>query len=226
MSWKDNAETPHKRKKLNNFFYDFVKITGALPAWLLLRPKIITTGKSKPQKIKGGALIVANHISFLDPISVLLAFWRRRIRFLATKDLYKGRFMRFMFRNIHCIMVDKENFSVDTLHTAVEALQSGQLVAIFPEGKVNLDDTSHILPFKTGAVMMANQGNAPIIPVCLIPKKHKFSRQVIVMGESIRIQDICGENPPYRELKKVSVYLRDKEVELMRFYQEKYAKKK
>ena len=67
----------------SHFAYDFVKVTGAIPAMIWLRPRIIRTGSMKPTGIKGGMLISSNHVSFVDPVLILCVFWNRRIYSLA-----------------------------------------------------------------------------------------------------------------------------------------------
>ena len=60
-------ESKKKTKKRNYFFFHFVKITGS-PVVLLMRPKVLRMGKTRPKDVKGGAIITANHSSFYDPV--------------------------------------------------------------------------------------------------------------------------------------------------------------
>ena len=53
----------HKVVSFKNFPYDFIIITGALPMWLYLRPKIYRMSK---EKIKGAAIVMANHVGLLE----------------------------------------------------------------------------------------------------------------------------------------------------------------
>jgi len=65
LSTKSKAKDS-KKKLGENLVYDFVKVTGLIPAMIIMRPRIIHVGKHK--SLRGGYLASANHCSFLDPI--------------------------------------------------------------------------------------------------------------------------------------------------------------
>ena len=99
-----------KTKRINYFLYDFVKVTGAIPALIWMRPKVIYLGEhEKQQKVKGGMLISSNHHSFVDPILIHCAFWKRRLHCLATKDLYTTKLKQFFFKHMKCICVQESH---------------------------------------------------------------------------------------------------------------------
>ena len=135
-----------KKKRECDFFYNFVKITGAVPALLWARQKVyhISDGKLiKRKKIKGGVLICSNHIAFTDPLFLNCVFWYRRVYFLAMQELFNTPLKRFFFNSVKCIPVDRSNFSMATFHTVTDRLKSGKAVLIFPEGQVALVDVNH-----------------------------------------------------------------------------------
>lgn len=225
MSSTKKTPKKNQQKKIGNWLYDFVKVTAIFPTFLYMRHKTICVGTKKPHKIKGGALLISNHISFADPVVVHCVFWRRRLRILATKDLYTTKLKRFFFDHMQCIIVDKENFSMRSLHAVCDTLKKGKLVTIFPEGGLNRTDSREIHSFKSGAVLMAFQSNAPVIPVCIIKRAHWYNRQVVLLGDPVNIRDICGNKPTVEDLQKASEYLREQEVSLMEHYNELQQKK-
>ncbi len=212
-----------KKKRESNFFYDFVKITGALPTWIWMRPKVVRLNKNVPKRIKGGVLIASNHISFLDPVSVHCAFWYRRLYCIATKDLYDTPRKASFFNAMHCIMVDKDNFHMGSFRAVCDRLKQGKAVVIFPEGTVNRDEK--VQYYKSGAVIMAHMSRKPILPICLIKPKHWYSRYVIVIGEPIDVTKLCGTIPSMAEIDDASKYIREREAELLEFYQNRNKKK-
>lgn len=218
MSSKEKPQKKKKKKRVTNFYYDFVKVTGIIPTLLFYRHKTICVGKEKPTKIKGAALISCNHLSFFDPVILHCAFWRRRLRMLATKDLYNTKLKTWFFTRMHCIVVDKNNFSMRSLHAVCDSLKEGRLVTIFPEGGINHQNKHEMLSFKSGAALMAFQSNAPIIPACIIPRKHWYNRQIILLGDPVYVREICGDKPSLADLNRASEYLREKEMELMAHY--------
>ena len=214
MNSKENVK--NKNKKRNYFFFHFVKITGS-PAVLLIRPKVYCMGKTRPKDVKGGAIITANHTSFFDPVFGFCVFWRRIMHFVATKDLYNTKFKDFFFRHVQCIQVDKENFSMSCFHEVKEVLQDNKLVMIFPEGQLN-NQQEKILPFKSGAILMAHSTNKPIIPVYIVKGKKWYNRWYGVLGDPIDVRALCGPLPTLEKINEVSDLLRIKEEELKEFY--------
>ena len=221
MNSKDSVKKQKNKKRRNPFrffFFDFVKITGALQAAIWLRPKRLYESKKAKKHVKGGAMVIANHSSYRDPIGMLFAFWYRRVYTVATQDLFNKKSGNWFFRKILCIPVNKQNVSTETFHTVVDVLKEGRIVGIFPEGCVN-DDNSTVKTFKSGAVLMAMKGNVPIIPIYVAPPRKWYSRLVYVIGEPIRLEDICEGVPTLKNIDEISEKLRLKELELMEIYE-------
>lgn len=217
-----DKSTVKKKKRESNFLYDFVKITGAIPAAIWMRPKTIYA--TKRPKIKGGFLIAANHIGFTDPIIVHFAFWRRRLHCIATKNLFEGKVKNAFFNRMHCIMVDKENFNMRTFHTVCERLQDNKTVVVFPEGGVN-HNANELMSFKSGAILMAYKAQKPIVPMYIAPAKKWWNRRVTVVGEPLEINPDGKLLPSMEEVKHINAKLQERELNLKALYEEKYDRK-
>lgn len=219
MSSENNLKkTRHKDRIFYNFGYDFVKVTGALPALIWMRPKVHRPF-GKPDT-RGGLMISSNHPTFLDPIIALLAFPERRLHCLATKDLFRKERNAFFFKKVHCIIIDKENFNMSSFHEVVERLKEDKAVLIFPEGQVNRDaEAKPLLAFKSGMVLMAHRANVPILPMYIVKKKKWYQRQHIVLGQPVNIAEMLGKMPTMDSLTQVSDLLRDKENELREYFE-------
>jgi len=218
---EENKKKPRRKKERGYAAYDFVRVTGILPILLWMRPKRLYQGK-KP-KLKGAVLISANHIDMTDPVLLLGLFSHRRLHFLATKDLYEKKLGAFFFERMHCIKVDKENFSLDSFHTVTKNLKEKKAVVIFPEGGVNTTDEA-LLTFKSGAVLMAHRGGAPIIPVYIAKPGKWYQRRIAVIGEPFDVAAVCGKIPTMEQLDRASEQLREQEYALMRIYESRYGK--
>ena len=214
-------ESGKKRRIGSNFFYDFVKITGAIPALIWIRPRVIHMGQKCP---KGGVLISSNHPTFVDPITILTSFPWRRLNCLVTKDLYKNKLMTFMLEWMHCIRVDKDNFSMASFHETVDRLKEGKAVVIFPEGQVNQGDAREIQAFKSGAILMAHRAGVPIVPVYIVKRERWYRAQYVIIGEPFDVKSAVGLIPSVDKMNAVSEQLREKELELKRYYEENYRK--
>ena len=207
-----------KALKENRFFQDFVKITGSVPGLIWMRPKILYAGEKKKCRPKGGVVIAANHNTFFDPVMLYCTIWWRRLNFLATKDLYKNKFFGWMITTVGCIQVDKENFSMRSMHAVVDRLKAGKAVVIFPEGQVTSQEKNQ--SYKSGAVLMAQLSGVPIQPVYIAPLKKWYHRRVAVIGEPIDICAMCSRFPTVEEIQKVTDYLREQELLLSEYYKE------
>ena len=218
MNTKDN-KSKKKTKKFGEYFgYDFGKVTGIVPVWLLMRPKVIRVGKNKAPK--GAFMISSNHCTFLDPLFLHCIFWKRRICSLATKDLYKNKLMTFILDSIHCIQVDKSNFNLNSFHEVTKQLKNGKVVMIFPEGQVNRN-SKEMTAFKSGVVLMANTAKAPIVPVYLVPPKRWYNQRTAVVGDPIDVRELCGVMPTVDQMNGVGDYVQQKQEELKEFYYNK-----
>ena len=213
------AGTPQSKRPVGNFWYDFVKITGLIPGLLWIRPKVIRTGGKCP---RGGVLISSNHPTFLDPIILLASIRERRLHSLATTDLFSNKLKTFMFTQMHCIPVDKNNFSMTTFHEVVDRLKAGKAVVIFPEGQVNRGGGREINAFKSGAILMAHRASAPILPVYIVRREKWYRRQYVVVGEPFDVRAAVGMIPTMEQVERVCDQLREQELALKRFYEEKY----
>ncbi|CAB1274734.1 lysophospholipid acyltransferase family protein [Candidatus Nitrosacidococcus tergens] len=119
--------------------------------------------KLLPLPETGGALIVANHISGLDP-QLLIAVNSRPLRFLIAREEYERRGFQWLFKGMRCIPVDRETKPEKALKAALLALQAGEVIALFPQGKIHLPSDPPT-SLKKGAIWLATHTQAPIYPV-------------------------------------------------------------
>jgi 1-acyl-sn-glycerol-3-phosphate acyltransferase len=111
----------------------------------------------------GGALVASNHVSGLDPL-LLIAASPRPLRFLIAREQYDRWWLRWLFRAVGCIPVERTHNSRRALDAARKALRRGEVVALFPHGRIHLDHHEPT-PLKRGIVLLASQTGAPIHPV-------------------------------------------------------------
>lgn len=141
---------------------------------------------------EGACVIAGNHMHALDPILVD-ASTKRVVRTLAKKDLHDGMFGWF-FHLIGTIPVDlhaKRN--QEALLAAVEYLKDGSLVNVSPEAKRNYTEEI-LLPFKPGAVVMAQRTGCRIIPYSITGEYRFRSKTLrIEFGESLDVSGMSVE---------------------------------
>ncbi|HMF12547.1 MAG TPA: AMP-binding protein, partial [Gemmataceae bacterium] len=116
---------------------------------------------------RGPALICSNHVSYVDWI-FLLAAVKRPIRFVIFEAWTRRFGLRQMLHWMRALPIDAwagPRAIVKSLRAAGEALQQGDVVGIFPEGR--LTRNGYLMPFHRGFEHIAGRGHAPIVPVYL-----------------------------------------------------------
>jgi acyl-[acyl-carrier-protein]-phospholipid O-acyltransferase/long-chain-fatty-acid--[acyl-carrier-protein] ligase len=115
----------------------------------------------------GPALLVCNHVSYIDWL-LILAAQKRPVRFVVWAPFVKMWGLRHVLRWFRAIPIDGSvgpRAIVKALRSASDALAAGEVVCIFAEG--GLTRTGFMLPFHRGFEQIVRRTPAPIIPVCL-----------------------------------------------------------
>lgn len=115
----------------------------------------------------GGVVVTWNHTSHVDFAVTALPIHlerRRMVRFLALRSLWDRPVLGWLFRRVRCIPVERgsEDGRAAALDEAVAALRAGDLVMVAPEGTISR--SGDLLPFRTGAVRMAQAAGVPVVP--------------------------------------------------------------
>ncbi len=116
---------------------------------------------------RGGALFVANHMSFVDGL-LLIASTDRPIRFLVYKGIYDLPYVKPFAKMLGVIPISSEQRPREMIHSlraATEAIRAGEVVCIFAEGQITR--IGQMLPFRRGFERIMKGVEAPIIPVNL-----------------------------------------------------------
>ena len=116
----------------------------------------------------GPALIVSNHVSFVDAL-VLMAISPRPIRFVMDRTIFAMPILSWLFRQVKAIPIASSRQDPQLVERAFarvsEELRDGQLVCIFPEGRIT--DSGALLPFRPGVTRVLERDPVPVIPVAL-----------------------------------------------------------
>ena len=211
---------PNKARvfSLKNFPHDFVWITGA-PVVLWHRPKMIYTSDKAKEKIRGGALLIANHTGVSDPVYMMIGVPYRRHFFVVSEEVMDkpvGRLLRAM----RCIRIDRNNPNLATFREIVARLKSGELISMFPEGRISVEDGTS--EFKSGMVRMAVRSGVPIVPMYIKPKTKPTERLTIVLGERVSVTELYGEHPTFAQIDAATKLLYERETELSGFIDKNY----
>ena len=113
----------------------------------------------------GGALLVANHTSYMDFVLVVSSM-KRDVRFVMNSDVFKKPGLRWLLQGLKCIPISPRGGKndLDAFNRAVtEQVNTGNVVVIFAEGTVTR--TGQLLEFKKGVEHLSGMISAPIIPI-------------------------------------------------------------
>jgi len=117
---------------------------------------------------EGPALLVCNHVSFVDALLIAGAV-RRPIRFVTYYKIYRLPVLNFIFRTAGAVPIAGRGEDLATYEQAfariAQYLAEGELVCIFPEGKLTLD--GDIDAFKSGVTTVLKQTRVPVVPLAL-----------------------------------------------------------
>lgn len=122
---------------------------------------------------EGGALVLANHQSFLDPFLIGLPL-ARPISYLARHNLFPIPIIGTVLRNTYVMPINRDAAGGGTIREATRRIRHGLLIGIFPEGTRSDDGTLGEL--KPGFIAMLRQGKAPVVPVGVAGALHALPR--------------------------------------------------
>ncbi|WP_277183484.1 MFS transporter [Caballeronia sp. BR00000012568055] len=116
----------------------------------------------------GAAVLVCNHVSFVDAV-VIMAESPRPIRFVMDHRIFRTPALGRLFRRVKAIPIAPAHEDAQMLERAyaecAKALEEGDLVCIFPEGKLTRDGEMN--PFKHGITQILKRHPAPVVPMAL-----------------------------------------------------------
>jgi 1-acyl-sn-glycerol-3-phosphate acyltransferase len=117
---------------------------------------------------RGPALLICNHVSFVDPI-VISAAIERPVRFIMDASIFRIPFLNAVFRGMKAIPVAAAKEDPQTYERAFEVaareLRDGQLVCIFPEGRLTTD--GEIREFRAGMLRILHETPVPVVPMAV-----------------------------------------------------------
>ncbi len=121
----------------------------------------------------GPVILAANHRSFLDPL-VLGAAVERRVTYMMTARYYDKPALNGFFRMSRCIVVDETTDKRKPLRDALEVLQAGHVLGMFPEGHISPD--GRLKAAQPGLGWLAHKSGAPVYPVWLGGTREALAR--------------------------------------------------
>ena len=169
----------------------FVKLTGAVPAWLFLKPRVHLAPGAK-RRLPKNCILVSNHISLIDFVLCILVFPLRTVRFLIAEVLYnRSKLLAVFLRAIGGIRVERDKMSFDFVSDALEVLDKGGAIGVFPQARLPVKGM--VFPFTVSTAFIATHSDAPIIPVYTDGNYGITKRTGVVIGAPICLNDYAQD---------------------------------
>jgi 1-acyl-sn-glycerol-3-phosphate acyltransferase len=136
--------------------------------------------------LKEGVCFISNHGSIFD-IVLHLAFIGRPFGFIAKKELAFIPFLNIWILLLGGLFIDRKNIrkAVTTINAGISRIKKGGAMIIFPEG--TRSKGRGLLPFRPGALKLATQSGAPIVPAAISGSYDVFEKTGRIKAVPIRI---------------------------------------
>lgn len=122
----------------------------------------VTISGTENLRPDSGALLLINHVSYLDPL-VAGVWLNRPVCYLARDNLFRIPLLGSLLRRSFVIPISRESTRTGSIRAAIERLQQGLLVGMFPEGtRSNSGQTER---FRPGFLLLARRTSGPVHPV-------------------------------------------------------------
>ncbi len=156
-------------------FDPFWTALGKVFLWLLFHiylPAKVIGRKNMPRK--GAVIVIANHVSYIDPIFIGWALQPRLIHYMGKKELFHNKFVRFIITRWGMFPVDRDSFDRHAMTVALTMLKEGAVLGLFPEG--TRSSSGELQQMRSGAVRFAIKMRCPLLPVAISGTEKSYPR--------------------------------------------------
>lgn len=184
-------------------FYALSKILAALLFKLLFRFEV--HGRENIPK-RGGCILASNHVSFLDPVALVVACFRT-LHFMARDDLFTLPILGKFLLRVNVFPLKKERVDIEAIKKALGKLTEDKIVALFPEGGRIFN--GRLGSGELGVGLLAYKAKVKIIPAFVkgsdlaLPQHAKFIRLKkikVYFGKPLVLDDIINNSAEKKQI--------------------------
>ena len=179
--------------------------------------RVEVTGADNEPKT-GGFIVASNHLSYFDVI-ILSAVFKRQIRYMAKKELFRVPLLGRLITAFGAFPVDRKGSAVSSLKMSIKLLEGGECVGMFLQGHrfYGREVETTRSEVKGGVGMTAYHAKAPVVPVYIDTANNKvrmFRKTAIHIGEPIAFDEFGFVKGGAAEYERAALMIFDHIVEL------------
>lgn len=136
----------------------------------------------------GSVLMVANHVSFLDPPTVAAGIRHRQTDFLARGGLFHFKLFGWLIKQLNSTPIKQGSGDAGAMKATLKKLAEGKMMLVFPEGSRSDDGDMH--EFQRGVAVLLKRAHCQVVPVGIAgayeawPRKNRlpriFTKRIVV----------------------------------------------
>lgn len=167
--------------------YVFAVLLLYIPVKLIFPTKKLGNKKTAKNRM----LFACNHYRKSD-VLVLAASANRSLHFMAKKEWFDNKFLKWLFNALGVFPVSRGNADLSAIKKAISFLNKEKAIALFPEGTRNTTD-GDMLALKNGIGSIAIRGKSPITPMVFYRPPMPFRRNFMLYGETFDLSQFYNE---------------------------------
>lgn len=153
---------------------------------------------------KGSLVVMANHVSYLDPpvVGVVLT---RQVHFMAKEELFENPLFGYLLKKIGAFPVKRGRPDTKAIKHAFNILQNNEVLGLFPEG--TRSKNNKLKKAKSGAIMIPLKKKSPILPIGI---KYKNTKLKVSIGKPFNLKEFYNRKLNKEELEKAGETIMNK----------------
>lgn len=139
---------------------------------------------------QGGLIAISNHTSWLDPAAIAVSVGRQ-VCFMAKEELFSNFLFGAFLRSCGTFPVRRGRPDRKALRRALEILEEGGVLGLFPEGTRSRD--GQLKPFEPGTALLAVKAGVPVLPIAIGAPYHPFRRLRVEILPPVDLSSYRGQ---------------------------------
>lgn len=167
-------------------------------------------------------ILISNHNSLFDPLTIGAPIRRYQVRFLGKKELEKNPILKKAFQACRMIPVDRHNMDMAAVRSCLKVLKDKQVLGVFPEGTRHKEGVMQDL--ESGIAMIALRGKAPLLPAYMTSKLRLFRTTHLYYGQPISVSELAAKGINKENCEELLETIRSTYCDMVKAHEDAYKK--